>query len=106
MNIKNEYICEICGKEFSRKESLSRHVNYTHKHLIQQNSKHKCKLCGKEISKKTVLKHLKTTHNFTDKQSFLYLFTYSRKEFSNISEDIRVLYLNTLYELNRGCELY
>lgn len=106
MNIKNEYICEICGKEFSRKESLSRHVNYTHKHLIQQSSKHKCKLCGKEISKKTVLKHLKTTHNFTDKQSFLYLFNYSRKEFSNISEDIRVLYLNTLYELNHGSELY
>jgi len=51
--------CDICGKQFAHKDSLSRHIQTTHdkRHTVQ------CDVCNKEFScRSTLTKHLKRVH--------------------------------------------
>ena len=41
--------CEICGKNYSRKENLQEHINLVHLH---QESKFICQYCEKEFARK------------------------------------------------------
>lgn len=56
---KKKYVCELCNKEFSRKDGLERHMNTVH-----NKTKFKCPLCNQEISRKDLLdRHIRNFHN-------------------------------------------
>ena len=54
-----QYMCDLCGKSFLKKDNLTKHVSFAHldKDLLQ---KHLCSFCGKEFSCKRYLnRHIK-----------------------------------------------
>lgn len=56
---KKKYVCELCNKEFSRKDGLDRHMNTVH-----NKKKFKCPLCNQELSRKDLLdRHIRNFHN-------------------------------------------
>ncbi|XP_023319104.1 zinc finger protein 891-like [Trichogramma pretiosum] len=66
MNIGARYVCDSCGKSFSRKISLKIHIDAIHNGI-----KHPCDTCGEHFSNESNLNshkhslryHIKTVHN-------------------------------------------
>lgn len=55
---KKKYVCELCNKEFSRKDGLERHINSVH-----NKTKFKCPLCDKVLSRQDLLdRHIRNIH--------------------------------------------
>lgn len=101
-----EFKCDLCGRMFGRKESLSRHINETHLNKGLHKSHFKCKECGKEIGSNVFLKHLKNKHGYDDKKVFIYKFFYTRKDIEFLSDKLKTIYLNKIYDLNKGTNIY
>ena len=92
--------CEHCGREFSRKESLSRHVNYTHLHKTQIHSRAKCGVCGADVAKMRLVPHLAECHGLSLGEAVAESEIASRKKFRpGIPAWALRLYLA---ELNKG----
>lgn len=60
-----KYICDHCGKEFTRQFSLTKHINTTHLHKTLISGKILCRKCNKEISKVVFIKHMIKTHGYS-----------------------------------------
>jgi len=57
--VTKKNVCNICAKEFSRKDALQRHIESVH-----NKKKFKCPICEQEISRKDLLdRHIKKFHN-------------------------------------------
>ena len=55
--------CDDCGKQYSSKETLNKHIRLVHK----KNLRIECDLCNKELSCKTaLLKHMRTVHKIAN----------------------------------------
>ena len=57
LGIKNQFKCDICGKEFSQAGHLRQHISAVH-----EGQRDHCDVCGKPISKGYLEKHIKTVH--------------------------------------------
>lgn len=55
--LERPFICDICGKNFSRKGNLD-----SHKRLHTGERPYKCKTCGKDFSQATNLRHHQRIH--------------------------------------------
>jgi DNA-directed RNA polymerase subunit RPC12/RpoP len=53
--IKKEYICHICGKDFETKGNMDRHLNKKYSCVSVKIEKYKCNNCGKVFDKKSNL---------------------------------------------------
>ena len=51
MHQKSSLTCSVCDKEFSRKDSLQRHINEVHR----EEKKFKCPACPLTFSRKDIL---------------------------------------------------
>ena len=63
--INNHFICTICGKQFTRRDNLNRHIKC---HQQQQNNV--CQWCGLQFSRRDVLRrHLQARHQQQPQQN-------------------------------------
>lgn len=55
---KKKYVCELCNKEFARKDGLERHIKSVH-----NKTKFKCPLCDKVLSRQDLVdRHIRNIH--------------------------------------------
>ena len=79
------FLCEICSKEFARKDSLRRHIRSVH-----DAKQYQCDICSKEFTgKDNVLLHKKSVHTLCKpftcekcKKQFSKRFDYTRHSLS------------------------
>ena len=68
MNSTTNCCCQICGKNFTRKSDLKRHVDSVHRGIIN----FRCESCHKNFKRKSDLKrHTETIHRHTSLKSKL-----------------------------------
>ena len=58
LNQDMDYKCKFCGKPFSQKEAMKKHINKSHK----GKKVYKCKSCGKSLARGSLKKHIHTVH--------------------------------------------
>lgn len=106
MDHLKEFKCDICGRFFGRKESLTRHINESHLKKIQHKGSFECKECGREIGSNVFLKHLRNVHGYDDRKLFLYKFLNTRKDIEFLPDEFKTAYLEKVYDLNSGSDVY
>ena len=55
---ESQFLCDICGKSFEMRRSVTRHKESVH----SQEQPHECKICGKKYNVKENLKRHEATH--------------------------------------------
>ena len=55
------YVCDKCGKQFTEKSNLTRHM----KSHVQSSQTYSCNICGKEFSRPDTKKRHEESHNYT-----------------------------------------
>ena len=58
LNQDMDYKCKFCGKPFSQKVAMKKHINKSHK----GKKVYKCKSCGKSLARGSLKKHIHTVH--------------------------------------------
>ena len=49
------HVCEVCGKDYSKKSNLNRHVMSVH-----EDKRYQCSVCNKQFKRRYILsKHMK-----------------------------------------------
>lgn len=66
----------------------------------------KCKECGKELGNNVFFKHLQIEHGYDDRKLFIYKFLNTRKDIEFIPEDLKIPYLDRIYKMNAGSDVY
>lgn len=108
INITNNYVCELCNKEYDSKRSLDIHKNRKNKCNIP--TPYQCKLCFryfkqkknldehtiKQICKEEIKEEQKITNNIDDEVELKIIINNK-----NISKDVKINMIHKLFKLNK-----